>query len=446
MTKIINSFEGKRLYDLDKFHSMLSDDYLTDTDNLQTKFILNQFFKGDSAIMLERLALLNLSYSLPSTITEKFADYVGQPETSLEVDLDDFVSAFIWGGMAIFIPRVLKVNDRESQWMIDYASPDQYVLEDDGTERLLTYYEVAGEGESVLTYILEQTYIKNNVTRVLYKVNKKAYNKDYSITGEVVGLNSIAATADILPNETFEKIDSSPLVKVHNRKLSGIKYGTSEIKKVRSLISSIEVEAVNIQDQFLKHLQAKLAMPAAAQKIDKDGKINVRDLEVIGMEAGDVLPSYIMNANPLIDKSFEQIEDFLRQICAILTIPTEFLGLKDAGGAESAQTKQIRMVSFIKKIEKIRSKFNKGLIELNEIKKKWSGEKVDETLTISWPSIFPDDQTQLANQLQIAQDAKLISNKQAIMRYQGLDEKEAEEEQKIINQEHATIEPEQIPN
>jgi hypothetical protein len=446
MATIINSFEGKRLYDLDKFHSMLSDDYLTDTDNLQTKFILNQFFKGDSAIMLERLALLNLSYSLPSTITEKFADYVGQPETSLEVDLDDFVSAFIWGGMSIFVPRVVKVNGKESKWEIDYASPDQYVLEDDGTERLLTYYEVAGKGNSVLTYILEQTYVKNIVTRVLYKVNKKAYNKDYSITGDVVDLNSIAATAGILPTETFEKIDSSPLVKVHNRKLTGIKYGTSEIKKVRSLISSIEVEAMNIQDQFLKHLQAKLAMPAAAQKIDKDGKINVRDLEVIGMEAGDVLPSYIMNANPLIDKSFQQIEDFLRQICAILTIPTEFLGLKDAGGAESAQTKQIRMVSFIKKIEKIRSKFNKGLIELNEIKKKWSSEKVDETLTISWPSIFPDDQTQLANQLQIAQDAKLISNKQAIMRYQGLDEKEAEEEQEIINKEHATIDTEQIPN
>lgn len=441
MPKIINSSEGGRLYELDTFHQMLSDDYLTNEDNIQTKFVLDQFFNlKDNAKAKQRLALLNLSYSLPSLITEKFADYVGQPITILNVDLDDYISAFIWGGFSIFIPRLV-----DGVFMVDYASPDEYILEDDGSERLLTYYEIWDKADKKTTYILEQIYVKNVVTRTLYEVSGTSNRKTYSVDGKIVPLTTIHATENLLPSEIIPKIDFSPLVKVHNRKLKGVKYGTSEIRKVRSLISSIEIEAVNIQDQFLKHLQAKLALPNSAMKLDKDGQANIRDLEVFGMEVGDTLPAFIVNSNPLIDKSFEQIENFLRQICAILTIPTEFMGLKDGGSAESADTKKIRLVSFIKKVEKIRSRFESGLNQINVIRELWTG-KTEEQFNISWPSIFPDDPQVLATELQTAQDAKLISNIKAIMKFQNLNEEDALKEQAIINKEKATIETPALPN
>lgn len=97
MNKIINSIDGKHLYELDEFHSMLSDEYLYDKENKQTKFLLEQFYRYEQDKGIERMKLLNLSYSLPSLITEKFADYVGEPETSLDFELDSFVSSFIWG-------------------------------------------------------------------------------------------------------------------------------------------------------------------------------------------------------------------------------------------------------------------------------------------------------------------------------------------------------------
>ncbi|MES2395044.1 MAG: hypothetical protein V4549_03535 [Bacteroidota bacterium] len=434
MKKIINSVEGLRLYELDKFHSMLSDDYLFDKDNIQTKFIFDQFFNDKSLFADQKLQLLNISYSLASLITEKFADYVGEPTSTLNIKLDDYVSAFIWGGLSVFVPRIVN-----SEFKVDYLSPDEYVLEDDGSERLLTYYQVSDTDDNVQTYILEQLYNRNQITRTLFKVSKFQKFRDYSVEGDDVPLNTISATANLEPTEIIDRIDFSPLVKVHNRKLKGVKYGTSEIRKVRSLISSIEIEAVNIQDQFLKHLQAKLAIPNSAMKIDpKTGIADIKGLEVFGMEGGDALPSYIVNSNPLIDKSFAQIEDFLRQICAVLTIPTEFMGLKDGGTAESADTKKIRLISFIKKVEKIRSKFEDAMMQLNEIKKMWGG-KADDILAIEWPSIFPDDPQILATELQTAQDAKLISNIKAIMRFNGIDEEEAKKEQAIINAEKATI-------
>ncbi len=441
MIKIINRSEGKHLYDLDRFHARLSDEYLSDKEDPQTKFVQEQFLKDTTEKGLERLKLLNISYSIPSLITEKFSDYIGQPITTLNVDLDDYVSAFIWGGLCVFRPKVI-----DGKFVINYAAPDEYVIYDDGTEKLFTYYEVFDENDNMKTYILEEAYSKNIVTRKLFEVSKLQTNKDYSVQGTQVQLNSIVSTKDLKETETLPKILTSPLVVVHNRKLRGVKYGTSEIKKIQSLISSIEIQAVNIQDQFLKHLQAKLALPISAMKVDGEGKANVRDLEAYGMETGDILPSYITNSNPLIDKAFDQIEDFLRQICAIATLPTEFMGLKDGGTAESADTKRIRLVSFIKKIEKIRSKFEAGFKKLEEIRKAWVPGEADQEFKIIWPSIFPDDPQVLANELMTAQDAKLISNLKAIMKFQGLNEEEALAEQKIINAEQATIDTNAIPN
>lgn len=385
MNKIINSIDGKHLYELDEFHSMLSDEYLYDKENKQTKFLLEQFYRYEQDKGIERMKLLNLSYSLPSLITEKFADYVGEPETSLDFELDSFVSSFIWGGLAIFRPQLI-----DGEFKVSYVPANEYILSDDGSEKIFTYYEVVDNQNFKKVYIYEEKFEKNLVTRKLYEVSKLQNSREYSVEGKEVPLNTIPATSNVAPFETLPNITRSPLVKVHNRILVGSKYGTSEIKKIRSLISSIEIEAFNIQDQFLKHLQAKIAVPATALKVDKNGKANVRDLEAFAMEAGDTMPAYVVNGNPLIDKSFDQIEDFLRQICAILTIPTEFMGLKDGGSAESADTKRIRLVSFIKKVEKIRKKFEKGFTELLEIKNAWvSGEEKE--VMVSWPSIFPDN-------------------------------------------------------
>ncbi len=448
MALIINSIEGERIYDLDTFESMLSDDYLSDKTNLQTKFIFDKFFKHDAASQDDHLKLLNISFSIPSLITDKFSDYVGQPNMPLKLDLEDFVSAFIWGGSAIFKPAI--VND---EFEVLSTPPDEYILEADGTQRTFAALVVFTDNGGILlsdasrsNYLFEQTYTTDGfLENRLYKITKGQSRNSFSVIGEQVPLSTIPATED-LPDSENLRFEKSPLVVVNNKKIKYRKYGESEIRRVRSIISSIEIELVNIQDQFLKHLQSKLAIPASRLKTDEDGQVDIKNLEVIAMEAGDTLPAYIMNTNPLIEQSFKYIEGFLRQICAVLSIPTDFLGITDAGGAETAEAKRIRLTSFIKKIEKIRSKFEVGLRAVEEVRESWFGKmKSGEDFTISWPALFPETPKEQVEQLTKAQDAKLISNKKAIMQYQDLTMEEAEAEQEDIAAEAKTAEPEPEP-
>lgn len=435
MTKIINSIEGARLKELDGFHSTLSDDYLVDKTNRQTKFIFEQFFDEGTFKGSERLALLNISYSIPSLISDKFSDYVGQPNMELDVDIEDFVSAFIWGGYGVFSSGI--IND---EYSVRYIAPDEYILESDGTQRVFTYINIYGDGiTNILTqYILEQRYFGSILNNFLYKVDRLGVVRGSEVNGKLVPLTTLDATSG-LPDEVDLGLDRSPITVVDNKKIRSRKYGDSEIIRFRSLVSSIEVAVVNIQDNFLKHLSALLALPASRLKKDpKTGLVDITELKAIAMEAGDTLPAYIMNTNPLISDSFIQIEGFLRQICAIVSIPEEFMGLKAIGGAESADAKRIRMTSFIKKVEKIRTKFAKGLENVEEIRRQWFGSSKEEFIVI-WPAIFPEDPAQLVSQLSKAQIARLVSNKKAIMQYQSIDEDQAIAEQKEIKAEQEEI-------
>lgn len=445
MAKIISGKEGERLNSISEIEAMLSDKYLTDESHFQTKFILEQFFNHfkTSQIVKDRLRLLNISLDLPSTIVDKFVDYVGQPQLpdGLDVDLDDYISHFIWGGYSVFSPQIAG-----SEFKVSPVHPDEFINDGDGSTRRVQYLSVSDEKELSQKYLFQRKYYPLGVIEnKLFKVAPVSGAEIYQVDGEEVSLDSIPATAGI-PQFENSLLGRSPIVVVNGRKRDSKIYGYSEIKRVRSLITSTEVEVINIQDQFLKHLQAKMALPMSAGAVDKEtGKLNVKDLEAFFVEANEMTPTYIFNENPLISKSFEFIKDSLTQICAILSLPPEFLGLKETGGAESTGTKRIRIASFIKKVEKIRSKFETGLRAIFDTYIDWFGNPSGQEFFIMWPEIFPEGSKDVADEMAAAKDAKLISHKKAVMKYQGLTEQEAEEEIKIINEENATVDESLLP-
>jgi len=440
MTLIVNATEGARLRALDNLSTMLTDEYLADKTHPQTKFIFDQFFDGGSLDIraTERLNLLNISYSIPSILADKFADYVGEPQNDLGVSLEDFVSTFIWGGYAVFNCRLV-----EDDFVVDVVQPQEYILHNNGSQRVLTYLDDYDDLGNLIQYILDQRIEKNIITNKLYKINYVSLGNKNEIHGDQVPLSTYYATSAMQEVEQLS-IDRSPLVVVNNKKVNNKLYGTSEILKIRSLISSIEVEAVNIQDNFLKHLSSILALPINKLQTDKKGKVDITKLKAIGMEAGDTLPSYIMNTNPLIKDSFTQIDSMLRQICAITSIPVEFMGLSSPGGAESADAKKIRMASFLKKVEKIRSKFENGLKQVAEIRAQFLPKFKSQDFILFWPEIFPVDKNALASELATAQNASLISNKKAIMKYQDLNEEDAIAEREAILKEKATVQDSEL--
>lgn len=437
--KIVDRLEGKRLRQLSEFKDMLCDDYLSDTTHPQTKFIFSQFFNASKSGEnikddgQDRLRLLNISYGLPSMICETIADYVGEPTGDLFFMIYDYVYRYVWGGYAVFVMGI-----EDGNFVVREHDPDGYVKFDDGRERLLTYLE-ADAGNEIKKYVLVQEYLDGNVNNKLYeRKGGTLITTSDAIFGVEVPLSTLPAT-EFLPDQEAGRTNRNPIVVVHAAKTTDHKYGMSDVRRIRSLVSSIEVEVVNIQDQFLKHLQAKLAIPASSLPIDqKTGLVDLRKLEVIAMEAGETVPQYIFNTNPLIKESFEQIDKMIRQIAAITSIPVEFFGLNNVGGAESGDAKRLRLSKFIKKTERIRVAFKQGIEDIFELRKEF-GFNGDEDVIVDFGEVFPTEAKEVVNELSIAVEARLTSRKRAVMRYNEVDEDVAAEIIAEIGEENATV-------
>ena len=441
MIKIVNSTEGQRIRQLGEFKQMLSDEYLYNTKIAQTKFIFEQWFtSGDSNFTrLQRLKLLNISMGLPAMIAEKFADYTGQPNEPYGVDVFEHTFAFSWAGYS-----VMKVRVVDGEVKVEKAQPEGYVKYDDGGEQLLTAIDHEDIDGKTHHYLFEQFYRPGIIDNSLYEIKASLIAGDTAIYGVPVPLDSIPATRGIVEQE-FTKLNRNPVVTVNNAFIGSSKYGTSEIKRIRSLLSSIEIQVVNIQDQLLKHLAAIFAIPASKLAVDKDtGLVNMTNMRIIGMEVGDTPPQYVSNQNPLIEKSFDTIEDLLRQIGAILSLPLEFMNIKGEGGVESAEAKGIRISAFLKKVERIRGKVELGIDEVHEIATEWGLGVSDEEYSVIWGEVFPTDKAKEAEELSSAVDGRILSRLKAIMRYQGLTEEEALVEMDRINKENDTVNEEDL--
>jgi len=456
MAIIINSLEAKRLRDISSVEEMLTPDYLSNTKHIQTAFIYEKFFDGaDQVKRKQRLELLNISYSIPSLVSEIFSDFIGMPSTSLELDIDQWLNSFTWGGLSVFKLKIVN-----GEFEVEWQSPDGYIKDDDGTERLYNWYIELDQKGDYNRYIFEQVYrpgtIKNKLWKIAGQTNKSgvyfrmknseedASSKYLPFEGEQVPLSTMEATR-FFPDFENTNLDVNPIVVVHNTKRGITKYGSSDVIQIRSMISSIEVELVNLQDQLLKHLQAKLHIPISKAPVDKDGFIDLSKLEVILMEQGDPNPGYIMNTNPLIDQTFVLIEKLIVQISAVLRIPVEFFGIQTVKGVESDSTKTKRSAAFIKRIEKAQRKFGTALFQINEIREKLGFEK-DPDFSVVWPNSFPVDKKEQVDELATAIDAQLVSRRKAIMKYQDLEtEEEVEVELQAINNEQSSIQAEALP-
>lgn len=460
---ILSQSDRDRMKLLEQYYARLDNSYLRDIKDPQTAFIFEKFFpafaKGGNVApdpkkdirntqvntTFDRLALLNVSMSLPYTVASIYSDYVGDPSTPYQIDIERQKLSYSWGGMGIFVVR----KDANGDGVVDYLEPYSFVKYSEEDQAI--YYMYSNKSQEKSTgdiFVLEQRYKKTDAGTVLkentlFKVDSNMLSAG-DLHGEKVPLDTIPETETLLPTEIIQ-IKTIPIVTVMNEIISGDTYGTSDILKIQSLISSIEIQVVNIQDQFLKHLSAKLAVPASKLPIDRNtGLVDVNNLEVIGVEAGEINPAYIMNQNPMISYAFDKIELLIKQLATIIRIPYEFFPVSTKGGAESADAKEIRISNFMKRVTTIRNKFTKGIVKINSLLNELRVNNAPKTEAISpsWGEVFPKDKHKLALEQQVAIDAGFLSQKRAIMRYLEISEQEAEQEVQTIRLEKSLSLPE----
>lgn len=450
---ILSQSDRDRMKLLESYYARLDNSYLRDVKDPQTAFIFEKFFpafaKGGNVApdpkkdirntqvntTFDRLALLNVSMSIPYTVASIYSDYVGDPSTPYTIQIERQKLSYSWGGMGIFVVR----KNANGEGVVDYLEPYSFVKYSEEDQAIYYMYSTKSqEKSSGDIFVLEQRYRKTDggtVTKenTLFRVDSNMLSAG-DLHGEKVPLSSVPETAGLEPIENIP-IKTIPIVTVMNEVISGDTYGTSDILKIESLISSIEIQVVNIQDQFLKHLSAKLAVPASKLPIDRHtGLVDVTNLEVIGVEAGEINPAYILNQNPMITYAFDQIELLIKQLATIVRIPYEFFPVSTKGGAESADAKEIRISNFMKRVTTIRNKFTAGIVRVNAILSELgvNDAPTADGLSPSWGEVFPKDKHKLALEQQVAIESGFLSQKRAIMRYLEVSEQEAEQEIQTI--------------
>lgn len=443
--QLVSKTDNTRISNLASVKTRLTSDYLTNQGDKQTSFVVAKYFKEDTKF----LEVLNISFNLLNNMCSIYNDYTGKPNLNYEIDIEGVAYDMAWAGYSVMVASIV-----DGFFTCQKVNPENYVRDSETQERLLFAYEVENN-DTINYYILEKKYIvsttsikddngiitkqgKTTIENKLYKLSSKGSLQNAT----EVPLSTIPETTDIPPAETLA-IGRSPIFVFNNQKINNLFYGSSEYDKVKSIIQSIEIQSVNIQDQLLKHLQAKLLLPRMAlpTRSNTNGEkfVDLSKLEVLEVEEGATFtPQYVTNTNNLIQHAFTLFELLLSRFCGVSQIPKELLSITSEGGSEAYSTKLIRFSVFIKKIEKYRDVIQKQLKEIDNVRNQLGFGDGSKFICL-WDSVLPADSSVEITNLISLRNSGLISKLKAIMQAQDISLEEAEKELLLIDGESENI-------
>lgn len=292
-------------------------------------------------------------------------------------------------------------------------------------------------------------------------VTKYIYIEDYYMDGTAkiekslwtdrggkIGQQVDLATLGIVPAEGakilgFTAIEDTglpelPLVELHVRKTALQRYGQSVLKKIRPLLNEINDRLTQLSVQFLKHLNAKLQLPAGSVDRDqKTGKIRRENMEVLLVMAGEPEAKYITNENPLIEQSFAHIEKLIRAVAKLTQTPDSFLTDDEKGGVEKAEALKTRMMAFLKRIRLYQVRYEaaiKKMVRLALMIEKVNGAEKAKLL-VTFDTGLPKDWEYDERVWGEAHAQGIASKETAVSMFQGISGDELEEELARIEKE-----------
>lgn len=168
------------------------------------------------------------------------------------------------------------------------------------------------------------------------------------------------------------------------------------------------------------------------EKYNDKWKLNFADLWRYLTTDQDWKIEFINNQNALLEKAvdYEQIQ--IQKISSITNVPMDFLWGTWTAGAIWEWSRELLHWSFIKRIENIRSLFDKYIWEVVQLlaKENWTDD------TYIWPDIFSKNTQQLIEELEKAVSIWILSKRTALKRYLDLDENELDLEFNLLENEN----------
>lgn len=225
------------------------------------------------------------------------------------------------------------------------------------------------------------------------------------------GTGNYKLEKEYAPSET---IDFLNIYTVHNKKNGGKTLGVSDFVDALDLIEEVNDRLTQISVQFVKHLNAKLSLPEGVKSFLQDKDKKVDDLEVFVHRQGEHPAQYIENNNYLMSEALDYLDKILRLICATLQAPPAFLWLEENGGAEKVEALKIRMIRFLKKVQRKKAGFENMIKVMVKDTIKFAGIDTEISVEVKFADQdLRDDQVTFENYIKMF-DSKLLSKKSAI--------------------------------
>ncbi len=419
MTLNISLYDQNQLFNQSQSKSLQNNTYLTNTSNENYKYIKDKFFYTEDD---DKAQLLNVGSGIFSSVSDTISYYVWTPTTELKLELDQYVEDYV----ALWFATIWLYRE---DWVLktDYQPAKNY-WNDNWVDKILRLY-VREDTNTQELYMLVTEYGIWYIENKLYKLTWSSYESDTEVE-----LNTLPQTKDLKPR-VDTKLDISALVVVKDDERE--QFPISILDKIKSLVYTVDRSIVMQHVQFLQNVESFVLFKGIRRpekllkEYDAGKKIDFSMVgRVVNWEEWSSI-EFINNTNDLIKQSIEENENNIRRISAMTDIPVEFLWLESTDWAIGANSRAMKHWAFIKRIQWIRELFDKYIGIILE-----AGKYETE---YTRPDVIAKSDSELAEELKTAREIMIISQFEAIKKYNGYNDEQAQTELDKINNESLPI-------
>lgn len=349
-----------------------------------------------------------------------------------------------YNGDALFKLRAGKLTeaDEESTVIAEDITPKIYFPDIDGFNVRANPKKV----ELKWTFqIGDKLYLRKEI-HTPGRIENKVYEMQSDKVMVEVGLGILGEVAPAA--EEITNIDEPLIIHIPNWKTGDRHFGLSDYHDLDYLFYALNNRLTKIDNILDKHGDPILMVPPGV--LDEKGNVNKKALGVIEVEPGENgKPEYIV-WDASLDAAFKEIEKLVDFLYLTAEISPDLLGLGE-GVSESGRALKFKLMRTLAKVERKRLYYDQAIKELiynAQLFAKANNLKVDGLALkkepirpeIEWHDGLPLDNHELQEDLIAAIDAGIESKKGAVMTLNAIDEKNAEEKLKDIEDEKPKVE------
>ena len=393
----------------------LSDNsYLQDENNANFTYVRNRYFDNN----LEKTRILNIWSWLFTAVSNTIWTFIDYPIMDMRVEgliaaVSDYVS--LW--FSIFVLERDEEWEKLVRWYAGWYVTDKWV------SKIFRQYQQVDENDYTYYFLYEKTYEIWRIIRKLYKLKGKDQFESWY---EQVDLNTIEETRWFDPiTKTGFKYSSLFVV--------GNLDDMSIIQKVIPNVYSIDRKICMLDSQFLQNMESIILFKwlTATEAWFTKKKSELRNRAIFTDDI-DTSVEFIKNTNDIIDKAMTYEDKQIRAVSAMTNVPLRFLWLDESDGSSGRNARMLTQSAFIKMLDGIKTEYKKVFEKIL----KW----LSKDTLVRFQDTVLKDSYDLAEEMKIAREAQIISQKEAIRKYQNLDSEHAEKELKAIEAETPEVE------